>query len=661
MGIRESIANIILPKSYKLGNPVSGGALQFFDMQMPPGWGYQSYLKAYGEIGILFSVVNVIAQAVSKVKWHLYELDSNGDKKEILQHELLDLFENPNPFQSRYQFMYLGTLYKLLVGEQFWQLNFNGGGKPAEIWQAPPAYMAVIPSQTKYIDHYEYKRGQNLKVSFTTDEIIHIKTPNPFNEYRGLSPAQALTTSLDTLRYAQRYNQKLFFNEAVPGLVIEYPPENMPPAEQRKELQQEWDERFRGLRNRGKTAFLYGGKVNTITMTNRDMDFQKLMLLSRDEICAAYHVPPSVLGITESVNRSNAETSQYQLAQYCIHPELSEIRESVNKELVTFYGDNLILDFDNPIPEDVASKATNASTLYKAGVITRNEARAQLDMEPDITDPASDEFYSAPVPSFGSPMGNPNEIANPTDEGAGGTKPKSIKLKTAPEDYWKNYVSHAESYEAHSISQLKEMFSKQKAEAISNLQSKKNNLLDVKKSKKQYIEAMTPSLTQVMAGAIKNGRELLIPPMPHKDGPIQPILSLAAIAWLKTRIGWAADQIGEESAARLAEILADGYKNGQSIDQISTRIQNEFDFFSNTRADRIARTEIMQTSSQGAIEGYKESGVVSKVKFYCAEDERTCEDCLGLHEEEFTLDDSVGVITVHPNCRCCWLPVVDGD
>ena len=92
MGIRESIANIILPKSYKLGNPVSGGALQFFDMQMPPGWGYQSYLKAYGEIGILFSVVNVIAQAVSKVKWHLYELDSNGDKKEILQHELLDLF-----------------------------------------------------------------------------------------------------------------------------------------------------------------------------------------------------------------------------------------------------------------------------------------------------------------------------------------------------------------------------------------------------------------------------------------------------------------------------------------------------------------------------------------------------------------------------------------
>ena len=664
MGIRQSIANLILPKEYKLGNPVSGGALQYFNMQMPPGWGYQTYLKAYGEIGVLFSVVNVIAQGVSKVDWHLYEVDSQGGQTELTTHPMLDLFNKPNYFQSRYQFIYLGTLYKLLVGEQFWQMNFNGKGQPAEMWQAPPAFMAVIPSATNYIDHYEYKRNNATK-SFTLDEIVHIYTPNPFNEFRGLSPAQALTTDLDSERFASQYQQKLFFNEAMPGFIISYPADNMPPAEQRKELQQEWDERFKGFRNRGKTAFLYGGTPNTVTMTNRDMDFQKLRTYTRDAICAAYHCPPSVLGITEMVNRSNAETSQYQLAQYCIHPELSEIREAINKEITPFFGDYLRMDFENPIPEDATMKAANSVQLYKSGIITLNEARDMNALEPDIT-PAGDEYYTAPAPlSFGSPDGkpaggSPDEMMNPTDAGAGGTK--ELKKKTInPEAYWKTYVSHAESYEAPAISALQSMFNKQKTSSLLALEQGKQVIFDKQESIKEYKQVMTPVLTQVMHGAINNGRDLLKPPTPHKGDPLNPIpsvVSMGALNWLKTRIAWAAEQIGEESAKQLAQILTDDYSAGKSTFQISQDIQAEFDQFSSVRADMIARTEIMSASAQGALEGYKESGVVSKVKFYTAEDERTCDYCNNYHDEVFDIGQEIP-IPLHPNCRCVFLPVID--
>ena len=655
MGIRQSIANLILPKEYKLGNPVSGGALQYFNMQMPPGWGYQTYLKAYGEIGVLFSVVNVIAQGVSKVEWHLYEVDSQNDQTEITNHPLLDVWNKPNYFQSRYQFIYLGMLYKLLVGEQFWQMNFNGKGQPAEMWQAPPAFMAVIPSEKNYIDHYEYKRNE-VKKSFTLDEIIHIMTPNPMNPYRGLSPAQALTTDLDSERFASQYQQKLFFNDATPGFMITYPADGMPPAEQRKELQQEWDERFKGFRNSRKTAFLWGGTPNTVTMTNRDMDFQKLRLYSRDTICAAYHCPPSVLGITEMVNRSNAETSQYQLAQYCIHPELSEIREAANKELVPFFGDNLKLDFSNPIPEDATMKATNSVQLYKSGIITLNEARDMNALEPD--DEVGDEYYTAPAPVG---FGNPDETMTPTDAGAGGTKavdgsPKAIN----PESYWKTYVSYAESYEAPAINALQSMFSKQKAYALSELNAGKQVIFNKQASIKQYEQVITPILTQVMYGAIKNGKELLKPPVPHKDGEelIPHIVSQAALNWLKTRIAWAAEQIGEESATKLAQLLSDDYEAGKSMFQISQDIQSQFDTFSDVRSNMIARTEVMSASAQGALEGYKESGIVKQVKFYTAEDERTCDACMNFHDEVFDIGQEIP-IPLHPNCRCVWIPVTD--
>ena len=439
MGIRQSIANLILPKEYKLGNPATGGSLQYFNMLNPPGWGSQSFLKAYGEIGILFSVCNVIARGVAKVDWHLYETDSQGNDTEIMYNPILDLMNKPNAFQSRYSFMYLGMIYKLLIGEQFWQMNFNGKGLPGEMWQMAPGYTAVIPSAVNYIDHYEYKRqGMSQPIKFDLDEIVHIYSPNPMNPYRGISPAQALTQDLDLTRYGKQYQTKIMYNDGSPGFVIEYPPEGMPPAEQRKELQQEYDERYKGIHNAGKTLFLWGGKANVITMTNRDMNYDKLALLTRDEICAGYHCPPSCIGITESVNRSNAETSQYQLAQYCIHPELVEIREQLNKDLVPFFGDNLRLDFENPIPEDATAKAANAVQMYKAGIITLNEARDDVGLEPDdrtqeemdaTTTVPGDRYMSAPPDPNAEPVqgafngnGDTSQMMNPTDAGAGGTK-----------------------------------------------------------------------------------------------------------------------------------------------------------------------------------------------------------------------------------------------
>lgn len=650
MGLRDVIAKTLLGKDYKLGTNTSVGGIRFSEMSIPPGWSYQSYLKAYGEIGWLFAVVNVIAQAVAKVPWHLYGVDSEGERTEAAENDLVSLLDKMNPSQSWYQFIYLGTMYKLLVGEEFWQMNF-AGAKPAEIWLAPPTYMSVIPSPTKYIDHYEFKRtGMAQPVSFTVDEIIHIKTPNPYNEYRGLSPAQALTVDLDSERYASRYQQKLFYNDATPGFMIEYPAEGMPPMEARKELMQEWDERYRGFRNRGKTAFLWGGKANTITMTNRDMDFENLRKFNRDSILGAYHVPRSIIGITEDVNRANAEAAQYTFAQYVVHPELCDLREAMNKELVPFFGPNLELDFENPIPEDVIANTNNAVNLFKAGIIKRNEARIFTDFEP-LDTPDGEEFFTQPSPFAG--LGNlepPTQLSRQL---------KSVlETEEQKEGFWKDYVSRAESYEAKTINELQAMYLEQKEEALANLNSgKKENLIDLSLAKKNYTERITPILTQVISIAEKNGQELIHPVTPHKQ-EIPFSASAMALRWLKSRIGWAANEIGEETASRLSQVLATGFAEGMSTQQIADLISGEFDYFSSVRAERIARTEIMQASSQGAIEGYRDTGV-EDVEFYCALDERTCPDCYGLHQEVFSIPDSEGIITVHPNCRCVWLPVIE--
>lgn len=655
MGIKDIIAKAL---GYKLGTP-HGNMNGLIEMQTPPGWGYQNYLKAYGEVGWLFACVNVIANAVARQEWHLYELDKDNQREEIFEHPLLDLFGNLNPYQSRYQFMYLGTMYKKLVGEQFWAINFNGKGLPAEIWLAPPTYMSVVPSAQKYIDHYEFKRN-NQVTRFNVDEIIHIMTPNPHNPYRGLSEAQALTSVIDSERYAASLQNKIFYNDGRPGFIIEYPAADMPNSESRKELVQEWDERYKGYRNAGKTAFLWGGKANTLTLSPRDMDFNALRTFSRDSILGAYGVPKSVLGLTEASTFASAKAGNYTFAFYVIHPELCALREAINKELVPFFGDNLYMDFDNPVPEDETMNVNNAVNLYKGGILTKNEARILIDMDP-IDGPEGEEFFTQP-----SPLGMPGQN-NPDDNSAMKETPdketdKSLKKKAYSDDeaevYWKAYVTRSETYEKQLITTLNEIFGKTKEQITAKIQAgEKNALIDKRDIQEGYKLKATPILTECFNKAVKAGKQLIEPVNPHKDAPeLINVLNPQAVEWLKTRITWAAEQIGESLSKDLASALTEGFTQGESIDQLSKRVLEFFD--DPVRAQRIARTETISASSQGAIEGYKESGVVQKVQFYTSLDERTCEYCMEYHNKIYLIGDQMP-IPLHPNCRCVYLPVID--
>ena len=69
----------------------------------------------------------------------------------------------------------------------------------------------------------------------------------------------------------------------------------------------------------------------------------------------------------------------------------------------------------------------------------------------------------------------------------------------------------------------------------------------------------------------------------------------------------------------------------------------------------------LPTELSAANDAYEEAGikgVKAKVEWVTAGDDRVCEECAGLEAEVFTLDQARGLIPLHPNCRCAWIPVV---
>ena len=273
MAVKDALRRLL---GYRLG----GGG--FTELAIPPGRNYQGYLNAYGEIGWLFGAVSLIANAVAASEWTLLERRKKGEYEEIEEHPLVELWQHVNPFQTRYQFLLQIETYIELVGEAFIVLEMNGLGVPGEMWAAPPSYMKIIPSATKYISHYEYERG-NAKIRLEIPEVIHIFNPNPANPYRGIGAAKSIATDLDSEVHAAKYQNKLFYNDATPRLFLEFP--DLPGKDERERIRDEFTAVHAGWRNAYKPGFLWGGaKANTVAMTSKDMDFVALRNASKQLI-----------------------------------------------------------------------------------------------------------------------------------------------------------------------------------------------------------------------------------------------------------------------------------------------------------------------------------------------------------------------------------------
>jgi len=79
----------------------------------------------------------------------------------------------------------------------------------------------------------------------------------------------------------------------------------------------------------------------------------------------------------------------------------------------------------------------------------------------------------------------------------------------------------------------------------------------------------------------------------------------------------------------------------------------------------IAHTEMMRAFHLSHLQDYRnwnEIGInIKKVEWRTATDNRVCDLCHALEGKEFLLDDIENMIPLHPECRCHFLPIIEGQ
>lgn len=107
-------------------------------------------------------------------------------------------------------------------------------------------------------------------------------------------------------------------------------------------------------------------------------------------------------------------------------------------------------------------------------------------------------------------------------------------------------------------------------------------------------------------------------------------------------------------ASKLEESITDLLVLGKDSNVIKQEIIKQFNVSYNV-ADRLIRTETSHAYNQSALQRYLDMNV-DKIELLIEPD--ACEECKEYDGKQFLLKD-VPIIPIHPNCKCCYLPIID--
>lgn len=207
---------------------------------------------------------------------------------------------------------------------------------------------------------------------------------------------------------------------------------------------------------------------------------------------------------------------------------------------------------------------------------------------------------------------------------------------------------------------------------------------------KAYTKATEPIFD--MDAAVDQYAGELEPPL-HDEISEAAIAAMLLVGWdgfdmsdprvsefLKYRTRLVSGAVNQETDKQLRSELAEGIKNGETIDELRARIERVYGFAASTRAERIARTETIRAENFAAEEAWRQSELVTGKEWYTRHDEHTCPYCADMdgvivslelnffdkgstmttsNESTLKIDfDDIGGPPLHANCRCTLLPVL---
>jgi HK97 family phage portal protein len=307
----------------------------------------------------VYRAVSLIANDVARTP-----LDTNDPVVQAL-------VERPNRWQSGFEFRRSLTFQALLYGNAFAVINRTRGGSLLELL---PLDIESVSLDVSGAEPF-YKTRQYGDVPL--DQMMHIRAVG-LDGMWGESPINLCRTSIQVLAAQESAQLQSMANAGNPKIAIVHP--GPLSASARQSITEDYLAKHSGSINAGKPLVLAEGmRVERISSTLDDAGIADARRYSIEDVSRIYGVPTSYL----SEHSANAYGSMEWLSRMYLDAALSHWFAAWVAELSAKLGATRAhFDADQISRPSIAEQMAALRTGVESGVITRNEARELLNMDP---------------------------------------------------------------------------------------------------------------------------------------------------------------------------------------------------------------------------------------------------------------------------------------
>jgi HK97 family phage portal protein len=629
----------------------------------PFAWGTQvdaALAEPYSKSLWVYACVSRIARTVTKLPVKIMRRTRGGELVDAPDHEAARLFAKPNIDEWQERFWERTITSMLLFGEAPMAFEPSASGRPAEVFNLVPQWLqlkAGARPDPELGRVWEYGRFDSAKVLFYDRNLARPMFFNPCDPALPFSPLEALRLSLSTDYAAQQTNLALFRNGARPDAILRT--EQRLGEEARERLLARWRETFQGPQNAHRMALLsHGLDYQEIQRTMQDMQFLEGRDVTRQEIMAAFGVPPIVLGFTsDGWGESNAIQWRMFIEQAVI-PVCAYTDGSLEHRLAQEWPkDPPVIKRDLAAVEPIISRENEIREQCQPdianGSMTINQYRARQGWEPvawgdawwapfnlvPVSDAAPIELTqpiaaTEPVKRFGTPIAVKRSVV-------------AVRYSARKRASLHRLVS---ALAASSQPQWVDLLRDLGGSATTNA----DNPIDRKAWRKALTERGSIIVADGMAAAYRREDEFLRAlhkavgkevrfPLPSDELPSILIDSPYAVELLTTQTQRFATSIPDTVYQALQSTLAEGISAGETEAMLTARVQQAMGDYIKSSAQTIARTEAHGAANGGTYARWNDGGEIGTSTWSSVGDERTRESHLAADGQEVALGEEFDV------------------
>jgi HK97 family phage portal protein len=297
--------------------------------------------SAFQQSTWVYACVTTLAENVSAIPFRISGEGTGADAA-------AKLFEHPHRHMDRFAFWELIVAWLCLRGEAFILPILEGRATrvPDSLLVLSPDHFHEIIADGDLAGWRYTGSGPNSPIPSTVllpEEVVHIRLPNPFHFWRGMSPLSVAWLAAQTDYAAAQFMKGAMINNADTGLIVTM--DEQPGQDQLEQIKAALRERKRKAGTADRPLFLWGGaKIEKPTVSAMDLEFLENRKFNRQEICAIYKVPQELLGYTEDANRSVSEAARLNFVENRIAPLCKRLEAGIDP-IVKIFGRELRGEF----------------------------------------------------------------------------------------------------------------------------------------------------------------------------------------------------------------------------------------------------------------------------------------------------------------------------